>query len=43
VLARGEVPFLHVFSDNTSAIALYRGSGFTLRRQLHVTVLTTRV
>ncbi|WFU69122.1 GNAT family N-acetyltransferase [Bradyrhizobium sp. CB2312] len=35
--ARGEIPFLHVFSNNTSAIALYRRQGMRLRRRLHVT------
>jgi ribosomal protein S18 acetylase RimI-like enzyme len=39
IVARGEVPFLHVFSENYSAIALYRRQGMTIRRRLHVTVL----
>ena len=39
ILSRGEVPFLHVFSDNASAIALYRRQGMMLRRRLHVTVV----
>jgi predicted GNAT family acetyltransferase len=39
IAARGEIPFLHVFSDNTSAIALYRRQGMEIRRRLHVTVL----
>jgi ribosomal protein S18 acetylase RimI-like enzyme len=39
ILARGETPFLHVFSDNASAIALYKRQGMTIRRRLHVTVL----
>jgi ribosomal protein S18 acetylase RimI-like enzyme len=39
IVARGEIPFLHVFSDNASAIALYKRQGMTLRRRLHVTVL----
>jgi ribosomal protein S18 acetylase RimI-like enzyme len=39
ILARGETPFLHIFSDNTSAAALYRKLGFTYRRSLTVTVL----
>jgi len=39
ILARGEIPFLHVFSDNASAIALYQRQGMTIRRRLHVTVL----
>jgi predicted GNAT family acetyltransferase len=39
ILARGEVPFLHVFSDNDSAIALYRRQGMEIRRRMCVTVL----
>jgi predicted GNAT family acetyltransferase len=39
IAARGEIPFLHVFSDNLSAISLYRRQGMTTRRRLHVTVL----
>jgi predicted GNAT family acetyltransferase len=39
IVARGEIPFLHVFSNNTSAIALYRRQGMEIRRRLHVTVL----
>src|SRR3954466_2946488 len=37
--ARGEIPFLHVFSSNVSAIALYRQQGMRIRRRLHVTAL----
>jgi predicted GNAT family acetyltransferase len=37
--ARGEIPFLHVFTSNHSAIALYRRQGMEIRRSLHVTVL----
>ncbi|QTO20362.1 GNAT family N-acetyltransferase [Burkholderia seminalis] len=33
---RGETPFLHVFSDNVSAIRLYEGLGFQLRRTFHL-------
>jgi len=36
---RGETPFLHVFSENHSAIALYRKLGFSLRQKLKLTVL----
>ncbi len=39
IAARGEIPFLHVFSENHSAIALYKRQGMTVRRRLHVTVL----
>lgn len=35
--ARGEIPFLHVFSSNASAIALYQRQGMRIRRSLHVT------
>jgi ribosomal protein S18 acetylase RimI-like enzyme len=39
ILARGETPFLHIFSNNTSAAGLYRKLGFACRRSLTVTVL----
>ncbi len=39
IAARGEIPFLHVFTSNISAIALYRRQGMEIRRRLHVTVL----
>jgi len=39
IAARTEVPFLHVFSSNHAAIALYRKLGFTLRRRMHLAVL----
>ena len=42
IVARGEVPFLHVFSSNASAIALYRRQGMEIRGRLHVTVLQKR-
>lgn len=38
--ARGEIPFLHVFSSNASAIALYQRQGMRIRRRLHVTAFT---
>jgi len=43
ISARGEIPFLHVFSDNDSAIALYRRQGMEIRRRLYVTVLGRNV
>jgi predicted GNAT family acetyltransferase len=43
IVARGEIPFLHVFTDNISAIALYERQGMNIRRRLHVTVLQKRV
>jgi predicted GNAT family acetyltransferase len=39
IVSRGEIPFLHVFSSNHSAIALYRRQGMDIRRRFHVTVL----
>lgn len=39
ILARGETPFLHLFTSNVSALALYRRQGMEIRRRLHVTVL----
>jgi predicted GNAT family acetyltransferase len=39
IIARGETPFLHLYSDNTTAAALYTKLGFTHRRSLIVTVL----
>jgi ribosomal protein S18 acetylase RimI-like enzyme len=39
IAARSEIPFLHVFSSNHAAIALYRKLGFTLRRRVHLAVL----
>jgi predicted GNAT family acetyltransferase len=38
IRARGETPFLHVYADNTGAIALYRTLGFVLRRVMTMTV-----
>jgi ribosomal protein S18 acetylase RimI-like enzyme len=43
MVARSETPFLHVFSSNHAAIALYRKLGFALRRRMHLAVLTRAV
>lgn len=39
MIARGETPFLHTYSDNRGAIALYERLGFCLRRQVIFTIL----
>lgn len=39
IVARGEIPFLHVFSSNHSAITLYKRQGMEIRRRFHITVL----
>ena len=38
ILARGEMPFLHSYSDNEGANALYERMGFILRRRLTFTL-----
>ena len=35
----GATPFLHSFTDNSSAIALYERLGFATRKTLRLTVL----
>ena len=42
MLASSETPFLHVFSENKPAIALYERMGMSIRRRLHVALLTRR-
>jgi predicted GNAT family acetyltransferase len=42
IRSRGEIPFLHVFTNNASAIALYQRQGMEIRRRFHVTVLQKR-
>jgi ribosomal protein S18 acetylase RimI-like enzyme len=39
ILKRGEVPFLHIYSENAAAAALYRKLAFTHRRSLVVSLL----
>jgi len=39
ILQREEIPYLHSFEDNYSAIRVYEGLGFRLRRSLHLAVL----
>ena len=38
--ARGEQPFLHAWTTNTPAIALYESIGFVTRTRIHIAVLT---
>jgi ribosomal protein S18 acetylase RimI-like enzyme len=38
ILERGETPFLHAWSDNFAAIALYERLGYRIRRELNVAV-----
>jgi predicted GNAT family acetyltransferase len=40
IVARGETPFLHSYAHNTGAIALYQALGFSLRREMTMTMLT---
>lgn len=39
-VARGDTPFLTVYSDNAGAIALYETLGFRVRRELMLTALS---
>jgi predicted GNAT family acetyltransferase len=38
ILDRGETPFLHAWSDNHGAIALYERLGYRVRRELNVAI-----
>lgn len=40
IVARGEVPFLHVAGANTDAVALYEHLGFRIRRPIEFVVVT---
>jgi predicted GNAT family acetyltransferase len=40
IRARGEIPFLHSYAHNASAIGLYESLGFRYRTTIHLTVLT---
>ena len=40
IIAQGEIPILHVFAQNTSAIVLYEKLGFEKRCEVHVKRLT---
>jgi len=42
IAARGDVPFLHSYSDNAGAIALYERLGFRLRRRFHLAIVSHR-
>jgi predicted GNAT family acetyltransferase len=39
IVARGEQPFLHAWSSNHAAIALYESLGFEVRTEVDVAVL----
>jgi predicted GNAT family acetyltransferase len=36
IRSRGDIPYLHSWSSNTSAIAVYQRLGYTFRRQFHL-------
>ncbi|WP_376702551.1 GNAT family N-acetyltransferase [Mesorhizobium sp. ISC25] len=39
IVARGEVPYLHAYASNATAIRLYESIGFTLRSTMNVAVV----
>ncbi|TRC96042.1 GNAT family N-acetyltransferase [Mesorhizobium sp. WSM4303] len=39
IMARGEVPYLHAYANNASAIGLYESIGFRLRSKMNVAVV----
>jgi predicted GNAT family acetyltransferase len=42
ILRRGETPFLHVKTENVTAVSLYEKLGFKVRAQLHLAVIKYR-
>ncbi|MEM9435377.1 MAG: GNAT family N-acetyltransferase [Pseudomonadota bacterium] len=40
ILARNEVPFLHLYATNTPALNLYKSMGFEQRRRVHIISFT---
>lgn len=38
IVARGDMPFLHVYPSNVGAIALYESLGFTIKRPMHLMI-----
>ena len=42
ISARGETPFLHCYPHNRNAISVYQALGFTVRRELVLTILSRR-
>ena len=39
IRAAGEIPFLHVRADNTTAIRVYQALGFALRREMSICIM----
>jgi predicted GNAT family acetyltransferase len=42
IVRRGEIPFLHVRTENVTAVGLYEKLGFQVRAQLHLAVIRYR-
>jgi ribosomal protein S18 acetylase RimI-like enzyme len=42
IMRRGEIPFLHVRTENVTAVGLYEKLGFKVRAQLHLAVIGYR-